>query len=48
MRAEKLNRVKLAEREKDDLKEPMAEAVKFLELENEVAKKKNFLYQRQM
>ncbi|GLV32117.1 gluon [Carabus blaptoides fortunei] len=48
MRAEKLNRVKLAEREKDDLVEPMKEAVQFLELENEVAKKKNFLYQRQL
>lgn len=43
---EKLNRVKLAEREKEELKEPMSEAVGFLKLENDIMRKKNFIYQR--
>lgn len=48
MRTEKLNRVRLAEKEKDDLQEPMMEAVRFLELENTISQKRNFLYQRKI
>lgn len=48
MRAEKVNRVRLAEKEKNDLQEPMMEAVRFLELENMVSGKKNFLFQRKI
>lgn len=46
-RMEKLNRAKLAEREKEDLREPMTEAVGFLKLENEITKTKNFVFQKQ-
>ncbi|KAB7502727.1 Structural maintenance of chromosomes protein 4 [Armadillidium nasatum] len=46
LRGEKLNRVKLVEKEKDDLEEPKNEAVTYLKCENDVAKKQNILYQR--
>lgn len=45
---EKYNRVKLAEKEKDELEGPMKEAVGFLKRENDVAYKRNMLYQKQM
>lgn len=45
-RVEKLNRVKLVEKEKDDLEEPKNEAVAHLKLENEVVKRQNTLFQR--
>lgn len=44
-RAEKLNRVKIVEKEKDDIEGAKNEAVEFLKLENEVALKENVLYQ---
>lgn len=47
-RAEKLNRVKLVEKELNELKKPMEEAVEFLKLENSVTSNKNFLFQYQM
>ncbi len=40
-RGEKLNRVKLVEKEKDELEGPMNEAMAFLKLENEIMEKKN-------
>ncbi|RXG71410.1 Structural maintenance of chromosomes protein 4 [Armadillidium vulgare] len=46
LRGEKLNRVKLVEKEKDDLEEPKNEAVTYLKCENDVAKKQNILFQR--
>merc|ERR1711874_893800 len=39
LRVEKLNRVKLVEKEKDELEGPMNEALGFLRLENEKVKK---------
>lgn len=46
-RIEKLNRVKLVEKERDALEEPMAEAVKFLEAVNEMTTTKNYYFQAQ-
>lgn len=46
-RIEKLNRVKLVEKERDALEEPMAEAVKFLETVNEMTTNKNYYFQAQ-
>ncbi|KAI7868002.1 hypothetical protein BDF14DRAFT_1725442 [Spinellus fusiger] len=44
-RLEKMNRVKFVAKEKDNLEELKAEAEEFLENENELARKKNELYQ---
>jgi structural maintenance of chromosome 4 len=44
-RNEKLNRVKIVEREKD-LEGPMKEAVAFVKVENEVTKTKNVVCQK--
>lgn len=40
-RTDKHNRCKLAEREMNDLKQPMEEAVEYLKLENELTRSKN-------
>merc|ERR1712203_1257784 len=45
-RSEKLNRVKLVEKEKDELEKPMKEALEYLHAENEISHKKNLLYQK--
>ena len=45
-RSEKLNRVKLVEKEKDELEKPMKEALEYLNAENEITQKKNLLYQK--
>ncbi|KAJ8309843.1 hypothetical protein KUTeg_011708 [Tegillarca granosa] len=45
-RAEKLNRVKAVEKEKDDLEGPKNEAVEFLSKENDIVKLKNSLYHK--
>ncbi|CAL4126837.1 unnamed protein product [Meganyctiphanes norvegica] len=45
-RQEKLNRVKLVEKEKDELEEPKEAAVAHLRLENEITVKNHRLYQR--
>lgn len=45
-RQEKLNRVKLVEKEKDELEEPKEAAVAHLKLENEITVKNHRLYQR--
>ncbi len=45
LRSEKLNRVKLVEKEKDELEEPRNKAIEYIRLENEIAEKKNFGYQ---
>ncbi|XP_069672465.1 structural maintenance of chromosomes protein 4 [Periplaneta americana] len=45
-RSEKLNRVKIVEKEKDDLEGPMKEAVVYLKVENEMAQTRNVLCQR--
>merc|ERR1712106_414560 len=45
-RQEKLNRVKLVEKEKDELEEPKEAAVAHLQLENEITVKNHRLYQR--
>jgi structural maintenance of chromosome 4 len=47
-RNEKLNRVKIVEREKEDLEGPMKEAVAYVKMENELTKIKNVFCQRQM
>lgn len=47
-RNEKLNRVKIVEREKDDLEGPMKEAVAYVKMENEMTKTKNIVCQRNM
>lgn len=44
-RQEKLNRVKIVEKEKDELEGPKEEAVEHLKLENEVTSKKHMLLQ---
>ncbi|KAK4886823.1 hypothetical protein RN001_003094 [Aquatica leii] len=44
-RSEKLNRVKLVQRELDELKKPMEEAVEFLHLENSITLSKNIIFQ---
>eukprot|EP00095_Tigriopus_kingsejongensis_P001146 snap_masked-scaffold628_size122696-processed-gene-0.5 protein:Tk01146 transcript:snap_masked-scaffold628_size122696-processed-gene-0.5-mRNA-1 annotation:"structural maintenance of chromosomes protein 4" len=46
MRAEKLNRVKLVEKEKDELEGPKNQAMEFLRLENDLIEKKNLGYQQ--
>merc|ERR1712226_1363269 len=40
-RTEKLNRVKLVEKEKDELEKPKNEALEFLNLNNKIVRKKN-------
>ena len=45
LRAEKLNRVKLVEKEKDELEKPKNEALQYLNQENEISHKKNLIYQ---
>ncbi|XP_056633945.1 structural maintenance of chromosomes protein 4 [Diorhabda sublineata] len=45
-RTEKLNRLNLVQREMEELKEPMEEAVGFLKTENKVVTSKNFLFQK--
>ena len=47
-RSEKLNRVKIVEREKDDLEGPMMEAVSYLKVENEMIQKRHMLCQKYM
>ena len=47
LRAEKMNRVRVVEKEKAALEGPMVEAIKFLKTENEIAVKKNEFYQTQ-
>ncbi|KAB0799073.1 hypothetical protein PPYR_06953 [Photinus pyralis] len=44
-RSEKLNRVKLVEKELEELKKPMEDAVEFLELENSIVLSKNIIFQ---
>ncbi|KAF5302895.1 hypothetical protein FQA39_LY02075 [Lamprigera yunnana] len=44
-RCEKLNRVKLVQKELDELKQPMEAAVEFLELENTIILSKNIIFQ---
>ena len=44
-RTEKINRLKIAERERDNLSGSKAEAEAFLEKEKEIRRKKNILYQ---
>ena len=46
LRVEKLNRVKLVEKEKDELEGPMNEALGFLRLENEKVQKTHKQRQR--
>ncbi len=45
-RTEKLNRVKLVEKEKDELEGPKDKAMGFLKMENELIEKKNLSYQQ--
>lgn len=45
-RTEKHNRCKLAEREMNDLKKPMEDAVDYLKLENELTRTKNLQIQK--
>ncbi|KAJ8970615.1 hypothetical protein NQ314_001150 [Rhamnusium bicolor] len=45
-RTEKLNRLRLVEKELNELKAPMEEAVGFLKTENTIVYSKNFLYQK--
>ena len=45
LRGEKLNRVKLVEKEKDELEKPKNEAMEYLHAENEISHKKNLIYQ---
>ena len=45
-RTEKLNRVKLVEKEKDELEKPKNEALEFLNLNNKIVRKKNMGYQQ--
>lgn len=47
-RNEKLNRVKIVEREKEDLEGPMKEAVAYVKVENEMTKRKNVVCQKYM
>lgn len=47
-RTEKLNRLKMVENEMEELREPMEEAVGFLQRENTIVRSKNFLYQKSM
>jgi structural maintenance of chromosome 4 len=45
LRSEKLNRVKLVEKEKDELEKPKNEALEYLHAENKISHKKNIGYQ---
>merc|ERR1719400_2239731 len=45
-RTEKLNRVKLVEKEKDELEKPKNEALEYLNLNNKIVRKKNMGYQQ--
>merc|ERR1712025_366360 len=45
-RTEKLNRVKLVEKEKDELEKPKNEALEYLNLNNKIIRKKNMGYQQ--
>ncbi|ENN71991.1 hypothetical protein YQE_11282, partial [Dendroctonus ponderosae] len=45
---EKLNRLKLVQKEMDELKEPMEEAVKFLKTENTIVRTKNLIFQKNL
>lgn len=45
-RTEKHNRCKMAERELNDLKQPMDEAIAYLKTENEHARTKNLMFQK--
>ena len=45
-RTEKLNRVKLVEKEKDELEKPKNEALEYLHLNNKIVRKKNMGYQQ--
>ncbi|KAK9877855.1 hypothetical protein WA026_020085 [Henosepilachna vigintioctopunctata] len=45
-RSEKVNRLKLVQKELEELKGPMDEAVEFLKAENKIANYKNVLYQK--
>ncbi|XP_077988154.1 structural maintenance of chromosomes protein 4-like [Glandiceps talaboti] len=45
-RGEKLNRVKVVEKEKDELEGTKNEAVEYLTMENHITKKKNMVYQK--
>jgi structural maintenance of chromosome 4 len=47
-RNEKLNRVKIVEREKEDLEGPMKEAVAYVKVENEMTKIRNVVCQKYM
>ncbi|XP_070539333.1 structural maintenance of chromosomes protein 4-like [Ptychodera flava] len=47
-RGEKLNRVKVVEKEKDELQGAKSEAVEYLTMENNIFKKKNTLYQKHL
>jgi structural maintenance of chromosome 4 len=47
-RSEKLNRVKIVEREKEDLEGPMKEAVAYVKMENEMTITKNVVCQKYM
>lgn len=47
-RAEKLNRVKLVEKEKDELAGPKDEALAYIRLENKVTCSRNTLLQKHM
>lgn len=47
-RSEKLNRVKIVEKEKEALEGPMKEAVAYVKVENEMAKTKNVVCQKYM
>lgn len=44
-RTEKMNRVKLVEKEKDELEGPMKEALAYVRVENELAQLKHSLHQ---
>lgn len=45
LRQEKLNRVKAVEKEKEQLEGAKDEAVEYLQMENEITRSKNTLYQ---
>ncbi|KAL1115663.1 hypothetical protein AAG570_005953 [Ranatra chinensis] len=47
-RLERLNRMKVAEKERDTLKEPMSEAIEFLTIENKKTVVQNSRYQKQI
>lgn len=47
-RLEKLNRLQLVEKELNELKAPMEEAVGYLKTENTIVTNKNILYQKSM